>query len=574
MLTTKLRFALRATTCVSLFVLLALISSGEVFSQSDLEGKRSLDHVDYDRWHTITDRRITNDGKWVLHSVRDGKAEADNTLKIRRNSATKEYSILRGTGAKFTFDSRFVIYRVSPDPKKIKELQKAKTKPELMPGPVLEVLELETGEKFSANQVKSFLVPQENGRWLAYQFNKPVEVSSVKQQNSGVVETYEVTEAGLRRPEKKLKLKKREAPVETVQPKSKKPKSVEKKSESKPDPKTAAEEKHSDDDKKKKAPGTTLVLRDLNTGVQQTYPDVVRYWFSKNGARLAFVTSVKQADKPVTKPGVKSADTKKASIDQPQNPTDGVYVVDLDDWQTHPIATGEGEYKNLAFNEDGSQLAFLTNKDDYKTKTSNWSLYHWRSRQKNASKIAEESSEGIPDGWWVSPSATALFSEDGKRLYFDTAPVPDPVLKERKEAAAKAAGKKVADDDDKPKAKLDVWHWQDPLLQPQQLLQAEIERRRSYRAVYNLRSKKIVQLATREIPNLRIDARSKSKLALAASNIPYRKMLSWDVPGYQDAYLIDLDTGKSRTIIEKTKFNGSLSPEGKYVSWFDSEPRK
>jgi dipeptidyl aminopeptidase/acylaminoacyl peptidase len=297
------------------------------------------------------------------------------------------------------------------------------------------------------------------------------------------------------------------------------------------------------------------------------------------------VTSVKSADKPGKKAdakptgakptGAKPTASKKPGPDaKPTPPTDGVYLVDLKDGKTYPICTGEGEYKNLAFNEDGSQLAFLTDKDDYQTKTSSWSLYHWQTKQKSATKIAHESSAGIPNGWWVSPVATALFSEDGKRLYFDTAPIPEPVLKERKEAAAKAAGKMVPEEDDKPKAKLDVWHWQDPMLQPQQLLQAEIERRRSYRAVFNLKPKKIVQLATREIPGVRIDPRSTSKVAVASSNMPYRKMLSWDVPGFQDTYLINLDTGKSETLIQKTKFNGSISPEGKFVTWFDSEQKK
>lgn len=565
----KSNIARRVTTLHSLIVLLTLLSTASAFSQTDLENKRPLDHVDYDRWNTITDRRISNDGKWVLYSVQDGKAEATTTLKIRRNGSTTEYSIPRAGGAKFTFDSRYIVYRISPDPQQVKALKKAKAKPEQMPGPVLEVLELNSGTRFNAERVKSFLVPRENGRWLAYQLDKPIDLSSVKQQASKVVETYEVTTEGLRRPEKKPKLKKRETPQE----KPAQPKIEAKKTSGAPTPpqtpnKPEAEDKDKEETKKKKTAGTILVLRDLNSGVQQTYPNVTRYWFSKNGKRLAFMTSVAAENK-----SKKPADDAKATDDS-SAVTDGVYVVDLEDARTYPISTGEGEYKNLVFNEDGSELAFLTNKDDYKSKTSSWSLYHWKSRQKTATKIADESSAGIPDQWWVSPVATGLFSEDGKRLYFDTAPVPESVLKERKEAAAKAAGKKVAEEDDTPKAKLDVWHWQDPMLQPQQLLQAEVERRRSYRAVFNLRSKKIVQLATREIPNIRIDARSPSNVALASSNMPYRKMLSWDVPGFQDAYLINLDTGKSETLIQKSKANGSLSPEGKYVTWFDSETRK
>lgn len=562
-------FSLRLCAQCGFFVLLSLLTITSAQAQRDLENKRPLDHVDYDRWNTIVDRRLSNNGSWVLFSVRDGKAEPTTTLKIRKNGSGKEYSIDRATGAKFTFDSQYVVYRIQPDPKKLKQLKKAKAKPDQYPKTVLEVLNLGSGNKFRADRVKTFLVPRENGRWLAYHLEKPVDAGSVDAGNSSVVEMYEVTEGGLRRPEKKLKLKKREPePKEKKKPES---------GETKPTGKTTkTPEKKSDEAlDKKKASGTTLVLHDLNSGFQQTFPNVVRYSFSKNGNRLAFVTSVENKKKSGKKSDGASSNRKKSDAkDDANGPTDGVFIVDLKSGKTDSILTGLGEYKNLSFNEEGSQLAFITNKDDYATKTSRWSLYHWRSGQKSAAMIADEGTPGIPEGWWVSPVATMQFSEDGKRLYFDTAPVPESVLKERKKAAAKAEGKTIADDDDEPKAKLDIWHWQDPLLQPQQLLQAEMERRRSYRAAYNLRTKKIAQLATLDIPSVRIDVRSKSNIALASSNMPYRKMLSWDMPGYQDAYLINLDTGKSETIIKKSKASGSLSPSGKFVTWFDAEDRK
>ena len=462
-----------------------------------------------------------------------------------------------------------------PDKLKVKALQKAKAKPEQMPSAVLEVLELETGEKFSSERVNSFQIPRENSEWVAYRLDKPANQSTVKSGSSSVVETYEVTPEGLRRPEKKPKLKKRpgqeeeeQEPTETGSKKTEKAKeSTKEKPEGDAKPKV-------EEVKKTKAAGTTLVLRNLETGLQQTYPDVVRYWFSKDGSRLAFVASVEVDDKKKpAKPPAPAAKKEKAQ-DAPTEPTDGVYVVELDDLELRQIAAGRGEYKNLTFSDDGSQLAFFTNKDDYKVKTSAWSFYHWKSRQKAATKIADEKSEGIPKEWWVSPNATAQFTEDGKRVFFDTAPIPEEVAKERKETALQAAGKKVPEEDDKPKAKLDLWHWQDPLLQPQQLLQAARERGRSYRAVYNLRAKKIVQLATKEIPSVRVDYRSKSKVTVASSNMPYRKMLSWDVPGFQDTYLINLDTGENETVVKKSKFPGSLSPEGKFITWFDAEKRK
>ena len=576
----SLPLPIRSIVCAaSVFILLAAIQSPTAYCQSDLEGRRALDHSDYDRWFTSTDQRISNDGKWILYSVRSGKNEAESVVKVRRNGTVKEYAIDRAAGARFTFDSKYLVYRVPPSRAKLKALRKAKTKSEDLPKTELEILELSTGDKFSADRVKSFLIPQENGRWVAYLHDADPDNETVKPKTTDVVESYEVTPEGLRRPEKKRKLKKRQEELEKEaaekaakekEAKKKKAEAETKKAESKKEEEKKAGDKPKTD--KKKSPGTTLVLRDLNTGLQQTYPNVVRYWFSKNGSRLAFVTSVEVDEKSKgKKPDAKSEKEKQA--EESADDADGVYVVDLDDLDSTKIASGLGEYKNLSFNVDGSQLAFITNKDDYETKTSSWSLYHWKNRQKTASKIAEEKSDGIAEGWWVSPVATMLFSEDNKRVYFDTAPIPEEVIKERKDAAAKKSGK-AEDDDEEPKAKLDLWHWQDPQLQPQQLIQAERERRRSYRAAFNLRTKKIAQLATKEIPNIRIDSKSTSTIAVGSSNMPYRKMLSWDVPGFQDTYLINLDTGESETLVEKTKFSGSISPEGKFVTWFDSIERK
>ena len=81
-------------------------------------------------------------------------------------------------------------------------------------------------------------------------------------------------------------------------------------------------------------------------------------------------------------------------------------------------------------------------------------------------------------------------------------------------------------------------------------------------------------MATLIVPAVRIDPRSPSRLVVGSSNMPYRKMLAWDIPGFQDTYLINLDSGLVETIIEKSKLSGTLSPDGKFVTWFDAEARK
>ena len=65
----------------------------------------------------------------------------------------------------------------------------------------------------------------------------------------------------------------------------------------------------------------------------------------------------------------------------------------------------------------------------------------------------------------VAPSRAPSFSRSGERLFFGVAPVP-PEKEEEKDD----------EEDDEPEVELDIWHWQDPLLQPMQLLNAVRER--------------------------------------------------------------------------------------------------
>ena len=47
------------------------------------------------------------------------------------------------------------------------------------------------------------------------------------------------------------------------------------------------------------------------------------------------------------------------------------------------------------------------------------------------------------------------------------------------------------------------------------------------------------------MPSVSVNYRSKASLAVANNTLPYRKSLSWDYPGFQDIYLVDLNTGRT-----------------------------
>ena len=550
-------------------VALAVLFSSSIHAQQDLS-KKQLDHADYDAWSTMTRSGISRDGKWAMFTVQNGAVDGEATITFRNHDSKKQYVIERGADPEFTWDSKFALYGVTPSKAKLKQLKKAKEKDkaetENLPKPVFQILELETGELTTIDNVKSSRMPEKNGDWVACILDQTEASDQLKSTKPAVNETYEVTEEGLERPTKPIKLKKRtknEEPATEEEP-DKKSKQNNKKKNNKKKKQKAEETDSSSEEKeeKEKDPGDPLTLINLKSGVQRTFPDVTSFVFSKHGEAIAFATSVDveedENDKTAT---ADKAKDKGKSKPKAVEPTDGVYVIDLKTLRKTKIAKGLGNYKGLSFDETGTQLAFVTDKDDYDAETSSLSLYHWTTKNKRAKKIATEGGKGIPKGWWVAPNSSQVFSEDGKRLYFETAPIPETVLMERKGDEEK--------DDDEEAPQLDVWHWQDPQLQPQQLLEADRERGRDYRAAYVFKSKKIVQLATLEIPDIAIDVRSKSKLALANTNFPYRKMMSWAVPGFRDVWLVNLDNGKREQVLQRVESFADMSPDGKFITWFD-----
>ncbi len=287
-----------------------------------------------------------------------------------------------------------------------------------------------------------------------------------------------------------------------------------------------------EDDEKKKEDGTTLVLRELTSGTEQRFERVLEYAFSKDGERLAYTASSEDST------------------------ADGAFLVNVGDAAATAMLAGAGAYKSPVFDENGEQIAFLSNRDDYSADQPSVTLYHYRVGGDAAIGVATEGTAGVPQGWWVSDKGDLSFSDNGERLYFGTAPRPDPEPEE--------------ETPEWEEVELDIWNWRDPLLQPNQLVQREQELNRTYQAVAFLADSRVVQLANIDIPTVEVGSNGDADLALAVTNMPYRQRISWDSPGYTDVYVIDVNTGTSRMVLEELQGRGAdLSPGVNYLTWWD-----
>ncbi len=275
------------------------------------------------------------------------------------------------------------------------------------------------------------------------------------------------------------------------------------------------------------SPGNPVTLRNLATGEETLFPAATDYVLSGDGR--FFVYSASKVD----------------------STADGIFLVDTDTGRVDTLLSGPGEYLQASFDEAGAQMAFLSSREVEDTNSTATSLHLWSEETLGVETLASPESEAVPNGWVVGTGASVDFSKDGMRLFFGTAPraVPDP--------------------EDAIKVKLDVWNWQDPLLQPMQLQNLEREKNRTYLAVIHLDDRRIVQLASEVVPDVEVGRDGEADFALGISNMPYRQEISWDYPGRYDAWGIDVQTGERRLLVDGIRSRPSLSPDAQYILWWD-----
>ena len=282
--------------------------------------------------------------------------------------------------------------------------------------------------------------------------------------------------------------------------------------------------------------GTDLVLRDLAQQTERTFPDVLEYSFARDGKTLVYTVSSRTV-----------ADN-------------GVYAV-TPGAATEPavLLKGGGKYTRLTWNRADSELAFTSDRES-SALLKRFSAYRWKRGGPQAQQIVSPSTAGLPSNFGVSDRGALAYSRDGSKLYVPVGPPPpsrplDP----------------TAPDD---RVVVDLWHWQDDLIQPMQRVRANQERGRSYRGVYHLASGKYVQLAD---PTMRtVTLNDDGSRALGMDDGPYRRLVDYD-GNYSDVYLVDTTTGQRSLVLSKLRgggFGGSSvewSPDGRLALFYQDK---
>ena len=494
----------------ALVATLALPALAQAQAIRPVSEKKPLDHDAYGYWNRIGSSTLSADGRWVAYSVSADSTDAVLHLVPAAGGADRMFE--RGTGAQFTRDGRFVVYRIAPAREAVKAARKAKVKADQMPQDSIAVMDIATGGVVKYARIKGFKLPSKASNAVAIWLGKPDAKADSAKKDSVKVPAP--------------------APGATPVPAAEPGKMPEPNPVSGGRAGVPADAKPKEKEKKRDE-GTELILRTLSTGDERRIADVVWYEFSEDGSLLAYVAGNKAGD------------------------ADGMYVMNVATGEVTTLLKGKGNYRQSVISK-GGQVAFLANTSDFAAAQPAYSLYVWTGSGA-AKLVAAPTPAGIPNGYWISEQGAVSFSESGNRVFVGTAPRPEP-----------EPDSVVVDEN---AVKVDIWNWQDPLLQPMQLKRLALERGRTYRAMVSLKDGKFVQLATADLPTVTIANRNDGDVAVGTTDLPYQQEISWDT-GASDYYLIDLKTGSRTKILTHVQSGASLSTEGRYVTWFNQDEQQ
>ncbi len=488
-------------------VVLSLLAAATVVIASPImsgqQAKKVLDPSVWDSWKSVQNSSLSRTGKWLMYRAVPQSGDAELVLMSSSGGAT--YKVPRAQGVTITRDENFAVMTIVPPKADVDKARQERKPPAQQPKNQLGIMTLSDGKVTTIDKVRSVRLAEKDNGWIAYQIEVDAPAGAAGAGGTGRPGGGRPGGGG--------------NDVDDQEP-------------AKQEPPKQEEKKDGPQKRRDHAVGTEVVLRELATGKEVKVADVSSYTFTEDGSWMVYATSTKDGS------------------------GDGVFLRNMATGEVIEVVKKLGVYRSMSFDKKMSQIAFVSDKDDYKPEKSSLSIFVYDIAKKQLKTVAKEGMAGIPQGWWISPSTGASFSESGKRVMFSTVPKPEPEVKN--------------DTPEEDRVSVDIWNWKDPLLQSHQLKQVALTQSKTYSAVAFLDSGKVMQLETQDLPSASIGSRGDANVAIGSNGDAYQQLISWD-QGYQDVYKIDLRNGERSLLLKKSSVGVSLSPSSKYGMYFDEE---
>jgi dipeptidyl aminopeptidase/acylaminoacyl peptidase len=497
--------------------------------------KKPLDHSVYDSWQHIGERMISNDGKWVVYTI--DPQEGDNELVIQSAAADVKYkkSVARGYSAVITEDSRYVIFKIKPFYKDTREAKIKKKKAADMPKDSLAIVELGKEDIWKREKIKNYKTPQKSSGWIAYQLEEPIkQPGRPKKPENGKVDNKRIADSLTHI------IDSLNSVIENM-PKNKK---KNKDDDETPDaelPTPNYFDAEGDDPASSTVDnGNDLVLRNINSGEEIVFYNVLEYFFSKTNEKLLLELARNPRD----------------SFSMPQ-----VLLYDCKNAKATVLSKSGNDFKSFALTDDGSQIAYVAERDAKPKELQKfYKLWYYKEGMDSAAFLADKFSVGMKLGMTISEWGNLSFSKSGRRLFFGSAPIQPPkdtTLVEFEHP------------------KVDIWHYKDDYLQtvqnfPSRLRAAQQE---NFLTVYDLENKIIKQLGSREIPQVLQTNEGDGDSFAGVTDFGKRIEGQWRGTTLKDVYAIDVNTGEKKKVKENLFGTVYPSSTGKYIMWYDRKAR-
>ncbi|MEO7767310.1 MAG: hypothetical protein ABIS01_07780, partial [Ferruginibacter sp.] len=503
------------------------------------QNSKPLDHSVYDGWKSIGERMISNDGRFIVYAV--NPQEGDGELVIQ-NIVTKYKKVIgRGSNAVISKDSRFVYFMIKPLFQDTRQAKIKKKKPDEMPKDSLGIVELGKDSIIKIGRVKSFKTPEKAAGWIAWHLEKPATDTGRKKQVADSLQKkmdmlVKLADSVIRKSIDSIKGKIEMEEVITAAQKAAK-EIIQKGSDEELIGRNNITDAEGDDPAATVVTeGTDLVVRKINGSGEKTFKLVNEYYFNKKGTRLLIETT-------------------KAAKDSSSKAM--VLLYNLATEKVDTVLKGCNDCKNYAMDEAGDQLVFVAERDSStKALQKFYKLWYYSPALDSARLLADKNTEGMVLGNTISENATPSFSKDGKKIFFGIAAIKPP-----KDTMLV----------DFELARLDLWHYNDDYLQPQQLKQLDIELKRSYLAVTVPIGDKIVQLGDENAENIALVNEGNADYVLANTTRGNRIQSQWTGRSMQTGYIISTVTGLKKLVKRNVPAFMQASPQGKFIYWYEPD---
>ncbi len=281
--------------------------------------------------------------------------------------------------------------------------------------------------------------------------------------------------------------------------------------------------------KRSKKNGYDLVIKNLTDQSEFRFSYVLDYAIAEEGSAVAFTTT---------------------GNDSTLLP--GVYFFDFQEFQFKPVYRSKGEYEQLVWDKEGTQLSFISDTDSTKNLTRDNHLHYFKTDWDSSKTIVTNSAL---DELTVNRDFKNYFSESGERLFYEVKEFP--VLQDTA----------LLEDEI---VNVEVWNTKDQRLFTQQENQKANDLKFGYLGYYNTNDGQLVQLGGKSFSSIKVSDEGDGENGVAIDNYNYRKLISWEGYVLQDIYELDLQTGEKNKVAEAVRGTVNLSPKGQYAYWYNN----